>query len=150
VPVVYWVTIACGIPFWFYVVAMVIPGNAILLVRSYAEHRAHAATSERTAIVENSWVLGPLFLFNNLHALHHAEPGLPWYRYNARYRVLRERLVADNAGLVYQTYFDVARRYLFHLHDQAPHPLGRAPGSLVRDVDGPAVRVGTADQAGYG
>ena len=150
VPVVYWVSVVCGIPLWFYVVAIVIPGNAILLVRSYAEHRARAATPERTAIVENSWVLGPLFLFNNLHALHHAEPGLPWYRYNARYRVLRERLVAENAGLVYQTYFDVARRYLFRMHDQAPHPLGRAPGNCVRDADGRTLAVAAADQAGYG
>ena len=37
----------------------------------------------RTAIVEGSWFFGPLFLFNNLHSLHHAEPLMPWYRYNA-------------------------------------------------------------------
>ena len=127
VPVVWWVSGVCGIPLWYYIVAMVIPGNAILLIRSYAEHRARAATPERTAIVENSWVLGPLFLFNNLHALHHAEPGLPWYRYNARYRITRDRLVAENGGLVYQTYFEVARRFLFRMHDQPEHPLGRAP-----------------------
>ena len=30
--------------------------------------------AERTAIVENAPVLGVLFLFNNLHAAHHAEP----------------------------------------------------------------------------
>ena len=87
VPVVYWVTVVCGIPFWLYVVAMVVPGNAILLIRSFAEHRAFAGMRERTALIENSWVLGPLFLFNNLHSLHHAEPLLPWYRYNARYEV---------------------------------------------------------------
>ncbi len=92
---------------------MVIPGNGILLIRSFAEHRARANVHERTTTVEGSWVLGPLFLFNNLHSLHHAEPLLPWYRYNARYRVRRERLLAENGGLVYSTYFDVARRFLF-------------------------------------
>ncbi|MGL6223237.1 MAG: fatty acid desaturase [Steroidobacteraceae bacterium] len=127
VPVVYWITAVCSIPLWFYVVAMVIPGNAILLIRSFAEHRARATTPERTAVVEKSWVLGPLFLFNNLHALHHAEPLLPWYRYNARYRATRAHLLAQNAGLVYSTYFDVARRFLFTMHDQPQHPLGRAP-----------------------
>ena len=127
VPVVYWVTAVCGIAFWFYVVAMVIPGNGILLIRSYAEHRARADMHQRTAVVENSWLLGPLFLFNNLHSLHHAEPGLPWYRYRRRYKVTRDRLLAANGGLVYSTYFDVARRYLFRMHDQAQHPLGRAP-----------------------
>ncbi len=89
VPVVYWVTVVCGIPIVWYVVAMVIPGNGLLLVRSFAEHRARPDMRQRTAIVEGSWFFGPLFLFNNLHSLHHEEPLLPWYRYNARYRVLR-------------------------------------------------------------
>ena len=127
VPVVYWITVVCSMPLWFYFVAMVIPGNAILLIRSFAEHRALANAYERTAIVENSWVLGPLFLFNNLHSLHHEEPSLPWYRYNARYKVTRDRLIAGNGGLVYSTYFDVARRFLFRMHDQPQHPQGRAP-----------------------
>ena len=127
VPVVYWVTAVCDIPLWLYIVAMVVPGNAILLVRSFAEHRARANTRERTAIVENSWLLGPLFLFNNLHSLHHEEPSLPWYQYNTRYKVARDRLLAENDGLVYSTYFDVARRFLFRMHDQPQHPLGRAP-----------------------
>jgi fatty acid desaturase len=126
-PVVYWVTAVCGIPLWLYVVAMVIPGNAMLLVRSFAEHRARANVNERTATVEGSWLLGPLFLFNNLHSLHHAEPLLPWYRYHSRYRLTRDRLLAENGGLVYSTYFDVARRFLFRMHDQPQHPLGRAP-----------------------
>jgi fatty acid desaturase len=127
VPVVYWVTAICNIPLWLYVVTMVIPGNAILLVRSFAEHRARADSNERTTTVEGSWLLGPLFLFNNLHSLHHAEPGLPWYRYNARYRDRRGVLLAENGGQVYATYFDVARRFLFRMHDQPQHPLGRAP-----------------------
>jgi fatty acid desaturase len=130
--VLYWVTVRCGIPLWLYVVGMVVPGNAILLIRSFAEHRAKAKTEERTATVENSWLLGPLFLFNNLHALHHAEPKLPWYRYNTRYRATRARLITDNGGLVYSTYFDVASRYLFRVHDQPQHPLGRAPSRRAR------------------
>ena len=127
VPVVYWVTAICGIPLWLYIVAMVIPGNAILLIRSFAEHRARAGMHERTTTVEGSRLLGPLFLFNNLHSLHHAEPGLPWYRYNARYRVRRDGLLAANGGQVYSTYFEVAQRFLFRMHDQPQHPLGRAP-----------------------
>ena len=129
VGVVYWVSYVCGIPFWLYVVAMVIPGNGILLIRSYAEHRALPAMRQRTAIVEGSWILGPLFLFNNLHALHHDEPHVPWYRLPARYRVTRERLIVANAGLVYRTYFEVARRFLFRPHDLPQHPTGRVPRS---------------------
>ena len=128
IPVILWVTVVCGIPFWVYVLTMVIPGNSILLIRSFAEHRARPGVSQRTAIVEGSWILGPLYLFNNLHSLHHAEPLIPWYAYNARYRVIRDRLIADNGGLVYSTYFDVARRFLFRPHDVIEHPTGRVPG----------------------
>ena len=127
VPVVTWVSFVCHIPLWLYGVAMVIPGNGILLIRSFAEHRARAEVSARTAIVEGSWVLGPLFLFNNLHALHHESPGIPWYRYNTQYRLHRERLVAQNGGLVYRTYFDVARRFLWRPHDTTIHPTDRVP-----------------------
>jgi fatty acid desaturase len=127
VPVVLWITVVCGIPLWLYLIAMVIPGNGILLIRSFAEHRARPGVRERVAIVEGSWILGPLFLFNNLHALHHEEPAIPWYRYNARYRVHRERLIAANGGLVYSTYFDVARRFLLRPHDNTVHPTGRVP-----------------------
>jgi len=126
-PVIAWVTLVCRMPLWIYVLAMVIPGNGILLIRSFAEHRARPAVPERTAIVEGSWILGPLFLFNNLHAMHHEEPAMPWYEYNARYRLIRERLIAENAGLVYRTYFEVARRFLFRPHDALRHPTGRIP-----------------------
>ena len=70
--------------------------------------RASRATwrrAQRIAIVEGSWILGPLFLFNNLHSLHHEAPAIPWYQYNARYRVVRDRLIAENGGLVYYTLF---------------------------------------------
>jgi fatty acid desaturase len=127
VPVILWITLVCHLPFWLYVVAMVLPANGILLIRSFAEHRAFAHVRERIAVVERSWVFGPRFLINNQHTLHHEAPMVPWYDYNARYRVIRERLLAENGGLVYVTYFDVARRYLFRPHDELTHPLGRAP-----------------------
>jgi fatty acid desaturase len=127
VPVVMWLKLVCGMPLWIYFLTMVIPSNGILLIRSFAEHRARPAALERTAIVENSWILGPLFLFNNLHALHHEAPLVPWYRYPARYRANRERLIAANGGLVYRSYFAVARRYLFRAHDVLAHPTERVP-----------------------
>lgn len=127
VPVIVWVKVACGMPLWIYVLAMVIPARGMVLIRAFPEHRARPEVRQRTAIVERSWILGPLFLFNNLHALHHEKPGLPWYQYNARYRLHRERLIAENGGLVYVTYFDVARRYLFRPHDVLQHPTDRVP-----------------------
>ena len=130
VPVVLWLKLVCGLPMWLYVAAMVIPGNGILLIRSFAEHRARPTVRQRIAIVEGSKVFGPLFLFNNLHSLHHEAPMIPWYRYNARYRVTRDRLIEENGGLVYATYFDVARRFLFRPHDTPVHPMGRVPAAV--------------------
>ena len=127
VPVLLWISLVCGMPLWLYVLGMVVPGTAILLIRSFAEHKALPESPERTAIVENSWFLGPLFLFNNLHALHHEAPTIPWYRYPAYYRENRERLVQENGGLVYDSYLDVARRFLLSSHDKPKHPVGRVP-----------------------
>ncbi|HUG63533.1 MAG TPA: fatty acid desaturase [Methylomirabilota bacterium] len=124
-PVVLWLTAVCGMPLWVYVLAMVMPGTGILLIRSFAEHKAMPDAKERIAIVENARILGPLFLFNNLHALHHERPTIPWYRYPAWYRENRDRLIAENGGLVYDSYLDIARRYLFTPHDAARHPFGR-------------------------
>jgi fatty acid desaturase len=127
VPVIAWVTVVCGVPLWLYVLTMAIPGASLTLVRSFAEHRARPLVGYRTAIVEGSWILGPLFLFNNLHALHHESPGIAWYELPARYRLQRERLLRENGGLVYRTYFEVARRFLFRAHDAPVHPMNRVP-----------------------
>ncbi|HEY6484243.1 MAG TPA: fatty acid desaturase [Steroidobacteraceae bacterium] len=129
VPVLLWIEVVCGIPLWIYAVLMVIPANGIQLIRSFAEHRARPDVPERIAIVEDSWILGPLFLFNNLHSLHHESPAIPWYQCNARYQAERARLLAENGGLVYRTYFDVARRFLFWTHDVPQHPMGRIPAT---------------------
>lgn len=130
IPVLLWLSVVCGIPLWLYFFGMVVPGTAILLIRSFAEHKALPDAPERTAIVENSWILGPLFLFNNLHALHHEQPTIPWYRYPAFYRANRERLVQENGGLVYDSYLDVARRFFLSSHDKPKHPVGRVPRDI--------------------
>lgn len=122
VAVLYWIISVCGISPCFYLFAIVYPGTSLSLVRSFAEHRAAAATAKRTAIVENAGILGLLFLFNNLHVVHHDRPNLPWYRIPACYRKHRAALIATNGGLVYDGYFDVARRFLFKAHDLPIHP----------------------------
>jgi fatty acid desaturase len=134
VPVLAWLKWVCGMPLSLYVFAMVIPANALMLVRSFAEHRARPLVRQRIAIVEGSWLLGPLFLFNNLHALHHKWPMIPWYRYYANYRPARAELIAENGGLVYRSYFDVARRFLFRHHDVLAHPHGRVPPAPEREL----------------
>jgi len=68
-----------------------------------------------------------LFLFKTCIRVHHAETSLPWYQIQ---HPTRRRANVVRAGrkvaLVYSTYFDVARRFLFRMHDQ--HSIrGRAP-----------------------
>ncbi len=122
IPVVVWVVGICGMPLWVYLAAFVYPGMSLAMVRSFAEHRAAAEPEKRTAIVENARILGPLFLFNNLHVAHHLRGGLPWYQIPTFYRLNREALIRRNGGLVYDGYFDVARRYALRPHDRFIHP----------------------------
>ena len=121
-PVLIWVIGICQMPLWIYVACFVYPGASLAMVRSFAEHRAMPEAERRTAIVENALILGPLFLFNNLHAAHHLRHRLPWYQLPKFYRLNRATLIERNGGLVYHGYFDVARRYLLRPHDSPIHP----------------------------
>jgi fatty acid desaturase len=121
-PVLIWVVTICGMPLWIYLACFVYPGASLAMVRSFAEHRAMPEAERRTAIVENAWILGPLFLFNNLHVAHHLRHRLPWYQIPRFYRINRAALIERNGGLVYHGYFDVARRYLLRPHDSPIHP----------------------------
>ena len=120
--VLVWVIGVCGMPLWLYG-ASAYAGTSLALIRSFAEHRAQAQVERRTAVVEGAYLLGPLFLFNNLHVVHHQRPHLPWYEIPAWYRLNREAVAAHNGGLVYRSYFDVARRYLLRPHDAPLHPV---------------------------
>ncbi|MDR3516686.1 MAG: fatty acid desaturase [Azospirillaceae bacterium] len=117
---------AMGVPLADYLILVVYPGYALALIRSFAEHRAVPEPGKRTAIVESAPVFGLLFLYNNLHVVHHRWPGLPWYRIPHRYRMHRAALIAGNGGLVYQGYGDVARRFLLTPHDPPDFPDGLA------------------------
>jgi fatty acid desaturase len=126
--VLFWVIGVCDMPIGKYVLCFAYAGTSLAMVRSFAEHRAASPVERRTAIVEKSWVLGPLFLFNNLHLAHHLRPAIPWYALPRWYAMNRDALIERNGGLLYVTYFDVLRRYLLRPHDQELHPLPGAGG----------------------
>lgn len=117
-----WVGPVCGIPVWQYILEFVLPGTSLSLIRSYAEHRAAPEAPHRTAIVEHAPIFGLLFLYNNLHVVHHLRPGLPWYAIPGWYAANRAALLARNGGLVYHGYRDLFARYLLKPHDQVVHP----------------------------
>src|SRR3546814_17196846 len=94
-----------------------------MLLRSFAEHRPAADAAHRSAIVESRGPLAWLYLSNNLHALHHERPGLPWFVLPKVYRANREAVLTRNGGYRLAGYAALARRWLLHPRD---HP--RLPG----------------------
>jgi fatty acid desaturase len=132
-----WLVLVCEMSLPFYLLAIVYPATALMLLRSFAEHKAAEGVLERTAIVENAPVLGLLYLYNNLHAVHHERPVMPWYEIPRWYHANRDRLVRENGGMVYDGYLDVARRFLLREHDVVTHPFeaaGERAGAAVRDT----------------
>lgn len=131
VPVVLFVTLVGGIPLWLYLVAVSYPAMSMLMLRTFAEHRAHDHAEARSIIVEFCPVFSLLFLNNNLHVVHHANPRTPWYQLPAIYRAARADWQRRNEGYVFSSYFDLAKQYLFKVKEPVAHPIRR------RDKAGP-------------
>ncbi len=106
---------------WTYA-GMIYAGTALTQLRVFAEHRAAADWRQRTASVEGGGPLAWLFLFNNLHVAHHSRPGLAWYRLPAYHAANRGRFAAENGGLVYRGYGEIARRFLLWPAAEPVHP----------------------------
>ncbi len=119
---VLWIVSLSGMPIWAYLISAYL-GLGLVKIRTFLEHRAHANAQGRTAIVEDRGILAFLFLNNNLHVVHHQNPGAPWYRLPSLYRQERDRYLACNEGYVYRSYAEVFRRYLLQAKDPVPHPL---------------------------
>jgi fatty acid desaturase len=112
-----WTTGVCGMSVLEYVACFVYPGVSLTLLRSYAEHQARFDCDERTVMVRSWPLMSLLYLNNNLHAAHHAEPGLAWYRLPER---ARERS-ADR--YVFRGYGEIAARYLLRPKEAVEFPL---------------------------
>ena len=120
--VLVWVVGVCEIPLGAYLLLFVYPGLALTLLRSFLEHRAAEAVAARTAIVESGPLLSLLFLNNNLHAVHHAAPALPWYRLPRVWRHRRDQILATNGGYHYRSYWEVLRRHFLRPKEPVLHP----------------------------
>jgi fatty acid desaturase len=117
-----WVSLLCGMPFLYYVLAIAYWGNSLTMMRSYAEHRAHDEVSCRIIVVETNPVVSFLYLNNNLHMAHHEVPRLPWYRLPRFYAENRERLLDENCAYLMRGYREIARRWLIRPKDPVAHP----------------------------
>jgi fatty acid desaturase len=124
--VLLWVVGICRINVFVYIACFIYPGQALTLLRSFAEHRANPDPAQRTAVVEANPLLSLIFLYNNLHVVHHNRPALPWYALPAAWRQLQAELgdaPARTAGMVYAGgYLEVMRRYLLRPAIDVEHP----------------------------
>jgi len=125
--VLLWVCGVCRIDPLAYLACFVYPGTALTMIRALAEHRAAARPEDRTSVVEPGGPLGLLFLYNNLHILHHEHPSIPWYDMQARWRLARSQLLAARHGPVYRGYWEVAARHGLRKLHPGPHPEGNEP-----------------------
>lgn len=121
-PVLAWLLFVAKIPLLLYFFTFVYPGYSLTLLRSYVEHRPDGERRKRSAILEAEWPLALLFLNNNLHAIHHDEPNLPWYRIPARYRQRRSQVLEENGGYFFRGYREVFARFLLRPKDAPFHP----------------------------
>ena len=123
----YWVIAVCGISFWEYFLVFVYPGLALSLVRSFAEHQLAADPKHRSVIVEACPLLSLAFLNNNLHAVHHAHPGLAWYKIPAIWKTEREQILADNNGYYFSGYREIACRYWLNAKESPRYSAASKP-----------------------
>jgi fatty acid desaturase len=112
------------IPAWQFAAAAY-GGMSIILIRTFLEHQASEHEGERTVIIEDRGPLAFLFLYNNLHCVHHTRPGLAWYRIPTFYDRHRAQFIKRNRGYVYRNYWDALGRYLLKPKEPVPHPLWR-------------------------
>ena len=124
--VLIWVQAVNGIPVLVYLLAVVWPATALIQLRSFAEHRPVAEPKARSVIVETRGPLAWLYLSNNLHALHHERPGLPWYALAKVYWSNQIDILARNGGYRYAGYTQIARQFLLRAKDSPCHPNMRA------------------------
>lgn len=124
---VLWLVSLAPMPVWAYLVSAYC-ALSLLKIRTFLEHRAHEDPKARTVIVEDRGPLALLFLNNNLHVVHHAHPGVPWYALPALYRERRAAFLARNRGYRFDSYGQVFAKHFLTAKDPVPHPL--MPGTL--------------------
>jgi len=115
-----------AMPLWHYCFGIAYPALGLAMLRSLYEHRPGALPSHRTVINEAALPWRLLFLNNNYHVVHHAYPGLPWYRIPARYAAERSAWKERNNGFVLPGYLYLIRHFAFKPVD---NPVLSAPVS---------------------
>ncbi len=118
------VVVVVGVPWWQYLLGATYLGTSLTLLRSYCEHRwVDGAT--RSAMVRSGRFFSLLYLYNNLHHVHHADPSVPWYRLAAHADTTGGYDEAAAGAGLYRGYFELVRRFGVRPFDHPVHPTER-------------------------
>lgn len=120
--ILWFVTQVAGMPWWEYVLSFFHAGMVISWLRPFIEHRWGDKPFQRVAAIESNWFFGLLFLWNNLHIVHHRFPTMAWYDIPTYYRHHREEMLASNDGYVFSGYWPLVKAYLFKPVFRPVHP----------------------------
>ncbi len=121
---VWFIATFSSIPVWALIVANYF-GISLLLVRTFLEHQATEDHGERTVIIEKCCPIAFLFLFNNLHAVHHEKPSIAWYQLPNYYRKNSGYYKNLNKHYIYSSYGEIFRKYFLTPKEQIAHPFLR-------------------------
>ncbi|MGH9135355.1 MAG: fatty acid desaturase [Ilumatobacteraceae bacterium] len=128
------IVVVSGLPVWVYLLGAVWLGWSISLVRSFVEHR-FVEGGNRSAVVHAGPAMSVLFLNNNLHLTHHAQPGVAWYELPAVHASVDADIAAEQGAGVYTSYLDVVRQYAVRPFCQVVHPSGGATAGAAGGTD---------------
>lgn len=122
--VLWFVSAIGGVPVWKYYLLVVYPGFSLGLLRAFIEHRWGESPEERVGIIESNVAFGTLYLWNNLHIVHHLHPSLAWFEIPAYYRARRSELLELNGSYRFAGYLEIARRWMLRPVFVPVHPGG--------------------------
>jgi len=121
VPVLACVILWFAIPLWLYLICVAWASASLISLRTFAEHQWAETPEGRTIIVESS-PFSFLFLFNNLHIVHHRNPQAPWYAIPALYKADPAYWRELNGGYFFRNYWQLIRAYAFVAKEPVCHP----------------------------
>jgi len=110
---------------WVYALCIMYPAMSLTSMRAYAEHQAAENIGYRTAIVETNVLFSLLYLNNNLHIVHHANPSAAWYILPRLYKERRKQFLASNGNTLFKGYAEITRRFAFSIKQSVEHPFLR-------------------------
>lgn len=117
-----WVYRAAGISPLHYLFGIAYPALGLAMLRSFLEHRPAKLAAHRIVINEAGAFWRLLYLNNNLHAVHHHQPSLAWYRIPAAYRDNRAAYRRANGGFFLQGYLPLIWKHAVTPVDSSVHP----------------------------